>query len=100
MKLEFDIEVESEDKVHKPKDYAVILLNDDYTPMEFVVDILMHIFAKNEYDAQNITMDIHEDGQGTAGVYKFDIAETKAVQVMDVARKSDYPLVAQIMETE
>ena len=100
IELEFDIEIKEKVVLEKPKDYAVVLLNDDYTPMEFVIEILIMIFQKNEFDAQTITMDIHQDGQGTAGIFKFDIAETKAVQVMDIARDKGYPLMAQIMEID
>ena len=80
------------DKVKEPEQYRVILLNDDYTTMEFVVAILMEIFHKSIEDASKIMLDVHKKGKGIVGVYTFDIAATKTEQVHAVARANDYPL--------
>jgi ATP-dependent Clp protease adaptor protein ClpS len=76
----------------EPEDYRVILLNDDFTTMEFVVEILMQVFHKRQEDAIRLMMDIHQQGSGTAGVYPWDIAQTKAYQVHERARERDFPL--------
>ncbi len=72
--------------------YKVILLNDDYTPMEFVVAILEHIFLMQRDQAVSLMLDIHNKGVGIAGVYTHEIAETKANQVMAAARNNEHPL--------
>jgi ATP-dependent Clp protease adaptor protein ClpS len=98
MGYEVELDVETKVEVSKPSNYAVVFVNDDYTPMEFVSEILMAIFNKNEFDAGVITQDIHEFGEGIAGVYKFEIAETKAYQTMEMARDNDFPLTAKVRE--
>lgn len=100
MEMEFEISTKEEVEIKKPSEYAVLLMNDDYTPMEFVVEVLREIFSKSDVDAELIMMDIHTKGQGVAGVYSFDIAETKAMQVMDKARSEEYPLMARLVEVE
>ena len=67
-------------------------MNDDYTPMEFVVSMLMSIFNKGQEEALKITMNVHQNGIGVCGVYTFEIAETKVAQVMDAAKRSQHPL--------
>jgi ATP-dependent Clp protease adaptor protein ClpS len=79
-------------KVDPPRMYQVILLNDDYTPMEFVVMVLQEFFSKDREQATQIMLQIHLDGKGVCGVYSKDIAATKVDQVMDAARKSGHPL--------
>jgi ATP-dependent Clp protease adaptor protein ClpS len=79
-------------KLKEPDDYRVILLNDNYTTMEFVVEVLMAVFHKLEEDAVRIMMDVHEKGKGTVGVYTWDIAQTRASQVHILARRNDFPL--------
>lgn len=79
-------------KTKKPSMYRVLLMNDDYTPMEFVVSILMHIFNKTAEDATRIMLNVHQTGIGTCGVYTFEIAETKVAQVMDAAKRNQHPL--------
>ncbi|MDR2403532.1 MAG: ATP-dependent Clp protease adapter ClpS [Spirochaetaceae bacterium] len=81
-----------EEKLREPGEFRVILLNDHYTTMDFVVDILMHIFHKNEEDAYRIMMDVHRKGRGIVGIYPWDIATTKAEQVHSLARQYEYPL--------
>tara|TARA_B100001057_G_scaffold225797_1_gene226191 strand:+ start:363 stop:755 length:393 start_codon:yes stop_codon:yes gene_type:complete len=76
----------------KPSMYKVLLLNDDYTPMEFVVYVLQRFFSKNADDATKIMMHVHQNGVGICGVFTFEVAETKVSQVMDLARQHDHPL--------
>ena len=85
-------------KVKKPKLYRVILNNDDYTSMEFVVEILVKIFHKNATEATIIMMDVHEKGKGVVGVYTYDIAMTKAIQVEEMAAEREFPLSVSIEE--
>jgi ATP-dependent Clp protease adaptor protein ClpS len=81
-------------KTKKPSMYKVILLNDDYTPMEFVVHVLQKFFHKNHDDAMQIMLHVHQRGVGVCGVYPFDVAETKVTQVIDYARQNEHPLQA------
>jgi len=76
----------------RPDLYRVLLLNDDYTPMEFVVHVLMRFFNKNEEQATQIMLHVHHNGVGECGTYTFEIAETKVTQVMDFARENQHPL--------
>jgi ATP-dependent Clp protease adaptor protein ClpS len=79
-------------QTRKPSMYRVLLLNDDYTPMEFVVAVLEKYFSKNREDAWHIMMHVHQQGVGECGVYTYEVAETKVTQVMDYARKHQHPL--------
>lgn len=79
-------------KPKKPSMYKVLLLNDDYTPMEFVVHVLERIFRKSQEEATQIMLHVHHKGVGICGVYTFEVAETKVVQVIDYARKHQHPL--------
>jgi ATP-dependent Clp protease adaptor protein ClpS len=79
-------------KVKRPSLYRVLLLNDDYTPMEFVVHVLERFFQKGREDATQIMLHVHQNGVGECGVYTFEVAETKVTQVMDFARKNQHPL--------
>jgi ATP-dependent Clp protease adaptor protein ClpS len=79
-------------KTKKPSLYKVLLLNDDYTPMEFVVLVLQKYFGKNREDAERIMLHVHQKGVGMCGVYTFEIAETKVTQVMDFSRSNNHPL--------
>ncbi len=79
-------------KPQKPSMYKVLLLNDDYTPMEFVVHVLESIFQKNRQEATDIMLHVHRRGVGVCGVYTFEVAETKVAQVMDFARANEQPL--------
>jgi ATP-dependent Clp protease adaptor protein ClpS len=76
----------------KPNMYRVLLLNDDYTPMEFVISILQSFFNKNSEEATQIMLHVHHNGVGECGVFTYEIAETKVAQVMDHARKNQHPL--------
>jgi len=79
-------------KTKKPSMYKVLLLNDDYTPMEFVVHVLERFFSKGREEATRIMLHVHQKGVGICGVYTFEVAETKVTQVMDFARKHQHPL--------
>jgi ATP-dependent Clp protease adaptor protein ClpS len=87
-----DSAVKRKTRLKEPGDYRVILLNDDYTSMEFVVHVLELIFHKNEAEANDIMLRIHKQGRGTAGIYTFDIAKTKSGQVIALAEQNDFPL--------
>jgi ATP-dependent Clp protease adaptor protein ClpS len=82
----------TEPKTQKPSLYKVLLLNDDYTPMEFVVHVLQTFFAKSADEATRVMLHVHQKGVGICGVYTFEIAETKVTQVMDFAKKHQQPL--------
>jgi len=79
-------------KTKKPSMYRVLLLNDDYTPMEFVVHILERFFAKTRQEATDIMLHVHRRGVGICGVFTYEVAETKVAQVMDFARANEQPL--------
>jgi ATP-dependent Clp protease adaptor protein ClpS len=79
-------------RTKRPNLYRVLLLNDDYTPMEFVVHVLERFFNKDREDATRIMMHVHQNGVGECGVFTYEIAETKVTQVMDFARKHQHPL--------
>lgn len=83
-------------ELKKPQMYAVVMYNDDYTPMEFVVDVLQNHFKHSLDSAINIMLAIHQQGKGIAGIYPKDIAETKAQTVNREARQAGYPLLSQI----
>ena len=85
-------------KVQKPSMYAVIMLNDDYTPMEFVIYVLQSVFKKNYDDAKKIMLTIHNEGKGICGVYSLDIAETKANQVIEFSRINQHPLECKVQK--
>lgn len=79
-------------RVKRPGLYRVLLLNDDYTPMEFVIAVLQQVFNKNEDEAVAITMHVHNHGVGECGIFPYEVAETKVTQVMDAAKRSQHPL--------
>ncbi len=79
-------------KTKKPSLYRVLILNDDYTPMEFVVHVLERFFQKNREDATRIMLHVHNHGVGECGVFTYEVAETKVTQVMDFAREHQHPL--------
>ena len=84
--------VKAKPKTKKPSMYKVLMLNDDYTPMEFVVHILERFFNKNRSEATRIMLHVHRRGVGVCGVYTYEVAETKVTQVMDFARQHQHPL--------
>jgi ATP-dependent Clp protease adaptor protein ClpS len=91
---------EAKPKLKKPPMYKVLLLNDDFTPMDFVVLILQSIFYKDKEEAVRITMNVHTSGIGVCGVYTKDIAETKIQQVIAYAQENQHPLQCTLEEVE
>ena len=89
----------TKEKIEKPKLFKVILLNDDYTPMEYVVKLLKMVFSRNEEDAVNIMLMVHKKGSGVCGIYTKEIAETKVFTVQKMAKNDQHPLKC-IMEPE
>ena len=89
---ESDVAVESDRRVRRPRRYKVLLLNDDYTTMEFVVEVIVTVFRKDIITATRIMLDVHRKGRGLVGTYTYDIAKTKAEQVHRLAREREFPL--------
>ena len=87
-----DVVTKTKPKTKKPSLYKVLILNDDYTPMEFVVFVLERFFNKGREEATRIMLHVHHKGVGICGVYTYEIAETKVAQVMDMARQHGHPL--------
>lgn len=79
-------------KVSPPKKWKVIFLNDDFTPMDFVIVALVQIFNKSNEEAYKLMMDVHEKGRGIAGIYPKDVAQTKQTHTIDFARQNEFPL--------
>ena len=94
------LEAPAEPKLKKPPFYKVILLNDDYTPMEFVVEILQVFFGMNREKATQVMLAVHTTGKGTCGIFPRDIAETKSAQVNQYAQENQHPLVSEIEATD
>jgi ATP-dependent Clp protease adaptor protein ClpS len=90
---------EAKPRLKKPPLYQVILLNDDYTPMEFVVDVLERIFNLNRTLATRVMLEVHTRGKGVCGVFTYEIAETKVAQVTSYARQHQHPLLCTMEET-
>ncbi len=89
---DIDIITKSRPKTKKPDLYKVVLLNDDYTPMDFVISVLEHFFNKGSEDATQIMLEVHRKGVGIAGVYTYEVAETKVEQVTNFSRQHEHPL--------
>ncbi|NBR61493.1 MAG: ATP-dependent Clp protease adaptor ClpS [Actinobacteria bacterium] len=85
-------------EIHEPKRWNVIFLNDDQTPMEFVISLLIEVYGHSGEKAQAITLTIHEKGSDIAGTYSFEIAEVKAVETTNLARASGFPLQVKLEE--
>lgn len=87
---------EAKPALKRPSMYRVVLINDDYTPMDFVIEVLMGIFSMNEEKATQVMLAVHTQGKGVCGVYTRDVAETKAAMVNQYARDSKHPLLCEI----
>ncbi len=85
-------------KTKKPKMYKVLMFNDDFTTMEFVIDALVNIFNKSFKEAERVMLDVHERGIGTAGIYPYDIAVTKASTAIDLAKEEGFPFRMEVKE--
>lgn len=99
MSNEIEIELSDELELEEPKKYNVFLLNDDYSTMDFVIDVLVKIFRKSVQESEDIMLSVHNNGKGLCGVYTFEIASTKVSQVKTIARQKGFPLKA-VMEEE
>jgi ATP-dependent Clp protease adaptor protein ClpS len=91
---------ESKPELKKPPLFKVILINDDYTPMEFVVEVLEVFFRMNREQATHVMLNVHTQGKGVCGIFTRDIAETKAAQVNQYARENEHPLLCEIEASE
>lgn len=98
MSYESKFELTNDISIKYPKKYKVYILNDDYTSMDFVVDILMNVFHKTHAQAEDIMLEVHKKDRGLCGVYIHEIAETKVMQVAKKARDSGFPLKATMEE--
>jgi ATP-dependent Clp protease adaptor protein ClpS len=94
----FEEELELDLELHEPQMFKVLLHNDDYTSMDFVVEVLMGIFHKTHAQAEQIMLQIHEKDKAICGVYSFEIAQTKVQQVKQRAKQNEFPLLATIEE--
>ena len=91
---------EAKPELKRPPMYKVLLLNDDYTPMEFVVEVLESFFRMNREQATHVMLTVHTQGKGVCGIFTRDIAETKAAQVNQYARESEHPLLCEVEASE
>jgi ATP-dependent Clp protease adaptor protein ClpS len=96
----YDLAVdEARPKVKRPPLYRVVLINDDFTPMEFVVDILESVFGMERTRATQVMLEVHTKGKGVCGVFNYEIAETKVAQVMGIAQQHQHPLLCTMEES-
>ncbi|NLI27441.1 MAG: ATP-dependent Clp protease adapter ClpS [Acetobacter sp.] len=92
MDADVNVAVRTKPRTRKPSMYKVLMLNDDYTPMEFVVHVLERFFQKTREEATDIMLNVHRRGVGVCGVFTYEVAESKVTQVMDLARQNQHPL--------
>jgi ATP-dependent Clp protease adaptor protein ClpS len=90
--LHEELEVDRQTRLEEPPMYRVYLINDDYTPMDFVVDILVTVFRKSQEQATEIMLHVHHQGKGLCGIYTYEVAETKVDTVHEIAEENGYPL--------
>jgi ATP-dependent Clp protease adaptor protein ClpS len=90
---------EARPKLKRPPLYRVVLINDDYTPMEFVVEVLQSVFGMERPRATRVMLEVHTKGKGVCGVYNYEIAETKVAQVMSIAQQQQHPLLCTMEES-
>ncbi len=93
-----EVLTETETKLEKPKLFKVILHNDDFTTMEFFIFLLEYVFNRTEADAVTIMLKVHNDGQGVAGIYPYEVAAMKSEKTMNLARAREYPLLCSVEE--
>src|SRR5215471_8662925 len=93
---ETDVLTEQETKLEKPKLFKVLLHNDDFTTMDFVVWVLQYVFNRNDADAIAIMLRVHNEGIGVAGIYPYEVANTKAQKTMNLAKAREYPLLCTV----
>lgn len=97
---EYGVVTKSNPKTKRPNLYRVLLLNDDYTPMEFVVHVLQRFFNKSPEEATRIMLHVHQSGVGQCGVFTYEVAETKVTEVMNFSRKHQHPLMCVMEKSE
>lgn len=94
--MSVDTEIVIDEKIKKsmslPKKYKVIFVNDDVTPIEFVINILKEVFKHTQESAENLTLSVHTEGSAVAGIYSFEIAEQKTIETINLSRASGFPL--------
>jgi ATP-dependent Clp protease adaptor protein ClpS len=95
---ETDVLTESETKLEKPKLFKVLLHNDDFTTMDFVVWVLQYVFNRNDPDALSIMLKVHNEGLGIAGIYPYEVASMKSEKAMNLAKAREYPLLCTVEE--
>lgn len=93
-----EVDIDTEFDFISPGMYKVVIQNDDYTPMDFVIAVMMHIFKHNEDRAKELTIQIHEEGSAVAGVYTYEVAEQKGVESTMLARQNGWPLAVRVEE--
>lgn len=96
--VETTTETKTKQKVTLPKRYKVIFLNDDVTPMDFVIELLIAVFKHSDDTARSLTMKIHEEGSSVVGVYSYEIAEQKAIETTNLSREYNFPLRVRVEE--
>lgn len=94
----YQYDLEEQLDIEEPKKYKVLLLNDDYSTMDFVIEVLMNIFRKTLSESEKIMLDVHNNGSAVCGVYTHEIAQTKVSQVKTMARAANFPLKAKAVE--
>lgn len=94
MSTDTDTITKTKTKVKTPSMWKVVLHNDDFTPMDFVTQLIMHLFHKNRSEAENIMMTIHTTGRGTVGIFTKEVADTKVIQVKEISEQNGHPLLA------
>ena len=90
--------LEKEPEIKEPPSYQVILINDDFTPMEFVVEVLVNVFVMDKSSATRVMLDVHTKGKGICGIYSYEIAETRVAQVTKMAKEHQHPLLCLMEE--
>ncbi len=90
---------EARPKLKRPPLYRVVLINDDYTPMEFVVEVLQTVFGMQRTQATRVMLEVHTKGKGICGIFSFEIAETKVAQVTNIAQQQQHPLLCTMEES-
>jgi len=98
MSTELASKIDTTFNFKQPKKYKVVMMNDDLTPMEFVIEILIGIFYKTEAEAQQITLAIHNTGSGIAGVFNYEVAEQKVYETTNISRSAGFPLSLKVEE--
>jgi len=99
MSVDIQLDEKIKQVIKEPSKYKVVMVNDDTTPIDWVIDILMTIFKHSKSSAEKITLDIHNDGSGVAGIYNFEIAEQKSAETITLSRSNGFPLTVKLEES-